>query len=543
MPEAYQRSGDDGRLGVAGHRQVEPAVGKGPGQQLGHGPVVQRPGEPVALALLAAEGDQVGRLLGLLDALGHGVELEGVAELHDGVGQGGVLPTPADPVDERLVDLEDVDREAAQVAERRVAGAEVVDGQQHPEPLELPQPHAHRLDVADQDALGDLDGELARRQPRGLERVDHLGDQALLLELAAGQVDVDRQRRRVRELALPAAGLEAGLEQHPVADRPDQPLLLGQGDERRRRQQPLDRVVPADQGLDPGDAARDQLEDRLVVQHQLVAVGHVAQLGLQLQALEHVLVHVGMEQLVAVLAPALAAYMATSALRSSSSASSTPGRPTAAPRLALIGMVRPLRPNGWWRVSRMRAATPPAASASVTRSSSTANSSPPRRAAVSLGRRQPWSRQAAATSSWSPAAWPRLSLTCLKSSRSMNSTARSVWSERARACSTRSVNRVRLARPVRPSWNAWWTSWASSSLRSETSRVFSTSPRTLASSSRLAATVSECSQVPSRWRTRQVSAAVTPGRRAASATNRATRSRSSGWTRVSGSTSTSSPGS
>jgi hypothetical protein len=41
------------------------------------------------------------------------------------------------------------------------------------------------------------------------------------------------------------------------------------------------------------------------VQDQLVAVGHMAQLGLQLQALEHVLVHVGPEQLVAVLAPGL----------------------------------------------------------------------------------------------------------------------------------------------------------------------------------------------------------------------------------------------
>jgi hypothetical protein len=59
----------------------------------------------------------VGRLLGLLDALGDGVELEGVAQLDDRVGQGGVLPALADPVDERLVDLEHVDREAAQVAE------------------------------------------------------------------------------------------------------------------------------------------------------------------------------------------------------------------------------------------------------------------------------------------------------------------------------------------------------------------------------------------------------------------------------------------
>jgi hypothetical protein len=41
------------------------------------------------------------------------------------------------------------------------------------------------------------------------------------------------------------------------------------------------------------------------VQDQLVAVGGVAQLGLQLQPLEHVLVHVGAEQPVAVLASGL----------------------------------------------------------------------------------------------------------------------------------------------------------------------------------------------------------------------------------------------
>jgi hypothetical protein len=53
-----------------------------------------------------------GGLGGLLDALGHGVELEGVAQLDDRVGQGGVLAAVADPVHERLVDLEHIDGEA-----------------------------------------------------------------------------------------------------------------------------------------------------------------------------------------------------------------------------------------------------------------------------------------------------------------------------------------------------------------------------------------------------------------------------------------------
>ena len=54
----------------------------------------------------------------------------------------------------------------------------------------------------------------------------------------------------------------------------------------------------------------------------------------------------------------------------------------------------------------------------------TANSSPPKRAAVSPPRRQSVRRLATATRRLSPAAWPRLSLTSLKSSRSRKSTAR-----------------------------------------------------------------------------------------------------------------------
>ena len=59
----------------------------------------------------------------------------------------------------------------------------------------------------------------------------------------------------------------------------------------------------------------------------------------------------------------------------------------------------------------------------VTPGSSTANSSPPRRAAVSWSRRQARIRSAAPASSASPAEWPSESLTILKRSRSIRSTA------------------------------------------------------------------------------------------------------------------------
>ena len=68
--------------------------------------------------------------------------------------------------------------------------------------------------------------------------------------------------------------------------------------------------------------------------------------------------------------------------------------------------------------SRMRSAASAASWLLATSSSSTANSSPPKRAAVSAPRMLWSSRRATSCSTSSPAAWPRLSLIVLKSSRS-----------------------------------------------------------------------------------------------------------------------------
>src|SRR5829696_1133559 len=62
-------------------------------------------------------------------------------------GQLGVVAGVAEPLHERAVDLEDVDREPVQVAERGVAGAEVVDGQPRPQALELAQDRQDGLAV------------------------------------------------------------------------------------------------------------------------------------------------------------------------------------------------------------------------------------------------------------------------------------------------------------------------------------------------------------------------------------------------------------
>ena len=97
------------------------------------------------------------------------------------------------------------------------------------------------------------------------------------------------------------------------------------------------------------------------------------------------------------------------------------------------------------------------------------NSSPPCRATTSIWRIAPRKRDPTAFNNSSPAACPKLSLTSLKLSRSMNRTAAPlcVRAARVRANSRCSRNEVRFARPVNESWSAAWASFsiASASIR------------------------------------------------------------------------------
>ena len=137
---------------------------------------VERPAEVEALGeVAAARGQRLG-LGGALDALGDGHQPERVRDLHDGPDEQRARPGE-DVAHERAVDLQQVDRELLEVGERRVAGAEVVDGEPHAEVAQPPEPDGRRGRVLHQRALGDLED-----QPVGLEaaaaeqRLDPVGE-------------------------------------------------------------------------------------------------------------------------------------------------------------------------------------------------------------------------------------------------------------------------------------------------------------------------------------------------------------------------------
>ena len=104
----------------------------------------------------------------------------------------------------------------------------------------------------------------------------------------AGHLAADELHRRQvdRHLDMRRQGrrIGAGLPQHPFAERQDQPGLLGDGDELRRRDRPARRMGPAQQRLEPGRPVLLQVDDRLVGQRHRAGAQRLPQVGMQQQA-------------------------------------------------------------------------------------------------------------------------------------------------------------------------------------------------------------------------------------------------------------------
>src|SRR4051794_10644841 len=175
--------------------------GSGDGAQTGHGRPggeqllevrrAQRLGEEVALRALAAEALERLELLDGLDALGDRAEAEAVGDVDDRRDDRGVVLLGAEPVDERAVDLDRVDRDALQARERRVAGAEVVEQDANAARPDRLEGRTRQRGVLEQHALGDLEAQRARLEAAPLEAVSTLRRKSGRAKLPPGTVHGD----------------------------------------------------------------------------------------------------------------------------------------------------------------------------------------------------------------------------------------------------------------------------------------------------------------------------------------------------------------
>jgi len=237
-------------------------------------------GHEEALRLIAAEAGQRGVGQVGLDTVGDHAKAEAVSQVDGGGDQGGRAVALSHGEDERTVELELVDGQVAQVAQRAVAGAEIV---YRDLDTTIPQPSqdgAGPVAVGHQELLGGLQLQGMGRDSPGAE---HRGD-------LSGQVGVDQRAGREVDrhgqflaVCVPARHLVQGLGEHHAGQRWHQPGLLDQGQEGVRVDQATGGVVPAHQGFDTVDFAAVQVDLGLVVQDELAGAQRGPQLldGLQ----------------------------------------------------------------------------------------------------------------------------------------------------------------------------------------------------------------------------------------------------------------------
>ena len=104
--------------------------------------------------------------------------------MHEAVGEGddrvhdeAAVGVAVEVGDEHPVDLHDVDREPLEIAERRVAGSEVVEREHHAELLELVERDERPFAVSEEHALGHLERDHVRIGVRvGEHRRDRRGE-------------------------------------------------------------------------------------------------------------------------------------------------------------------------------------------------------------------------------------------------------------------------------------------------------------------------------------------------------------------------------
>ena len=219
---------------------------------------------------------QKGALLGRLHPFGDDLQPQAGAQGDDGAHDGRVVGVIEHVAHKTLVNLELVQGQALEVGQRGVAGAKVIERKADAVVLELLHFFNHAFDVSQQHALGQLQQQAVRAGIAARQRCQHLRDKVGLMKLPGA--DVDRHFQRAQQgVGLPAGQGGAGAAQHPLANRQNQPALLGQRNEQARRDKAALRVLPAQQGLGADDASVGHLG--LVVELELPVLQAAAHVG------------------------------------------------------------------------------------------------------------------------------------------------------------------------------------------------------------------------------------------------------------------------
>src|ERR1019366_8059463 len=117
--------------------------------------------EEVALSFRTVLGLKESELLLRFNALGNHALLQVLAHINYGTNDGRVVRIARDLLDEGFVNLQDVDGKLPEIAEARIAGAEVIHGKVDPHRLEFLKYSNRRFGILHKDTFGELKVEIA----------------------------------------------------------------------------------------------------------------------------------------------------------------------------------------------------------------------------------------------------------------------------------------------------------------------------------------------------------------------------------------------
>ena len=182
-------------------------------------------------------------------------------------------PTPrVDAFDERPVDLDRVDREVAEVGERRVAGAEVVEGEADAERLERVERVDGAVAALHEHALRELERQQRRREARRAERRprrrrrDRGAGAGAPRGSRSSSAPVRCGNRSCHRAACVQASASA---QRPIGTT--SPVSSASGMKSSGGDQAELGMLPADQRLEPCRPAGGEIDGRLVLERELAA--------------------------------------------------------------------------------------------------------------------------------------------------------------------------------------------------------------------------------------------------------------------------------
>lgn len=226
--------------------------------------------EKISLGAVALQVAQNGKLRFVFNAFGNDSETKIVSKIHDAFYDDQIVGVFGQIADERAVNLEFLHGKPLQIAQARISGSKIVDGNFDSVPLEFRKRFNHRFDVVHEHAFGNFEADMVRTGFRFLKHFQNVFHEGLGAELAGRKVD--RHPWNLMPFGPPFGNLSADVPDDPFANRNDESRIFGDGDEFFRRNLSEFRMLPTDEGFHGNHLSRGNFDDGLVFHVKLLTV-------------------------------------------------------------------------------------------------------------------------------------------------------------------------------------------------------------------------------------------------------------------------------